>query len=43
MSREEAERRYPGATPDLMSREIRDLPEPGEYVRTLEGRPWPKP
>jgi hypothetical protein len=40
MSREEAEKRYPGATPDLMSREVGELPEPGEYVPTLEGRPW---
>lgn len=40
MSREEAEKRYPGATPDERTREVRDCPEDnGEALRTqLNGR-----
>ena len=30
MSREEAEKRYPGATPDERTREVRDCPETPE-------------
>ena len=30
MTRADAAERYPGAEPDLRTREVRDLPEPGE-------------
>ena len=30
MTREQAAERYPGAEPDLRTREVRNLPEPGE-------------
>lgn len=40
MSRQEAEKRYPGAEPDLSTREVRDCPEPGEGGPFQAGRPY---
>lgn len=40
MSREDAEAGYPGATPDLTSREVRNCPEPGEDGPIAAGQPY---
>lgn len=38
MTREEALSRYPDATPDLHSREVRHLEAPGEETHTVVGQ-----
>ena len=40
MDRKVAEERYPGATPYLVTREVRNIPETPEERKTLEGSPW---
>jgi len=43
MSRAEAQKRYPGAEPDLSSREVRECPEDaGEALRTSATAPYTK-
>jgi hypothetical protein len=41
MARAQAERAFPGAEPDLHSREVRHLPDPGEAPpNSRPGTPW---
>ena len=40
MSAEEAQARYPGATPDLTSREVRNCLEPAENAPFRAGQPY---
>ena len=44
MQRADAEERFPGAEPDLQTREVRNLPEPGElYGNTRAPDSGPTP
>jgi hypothetical protein len=36
MTREDAAKRYPGAEPDLLSREVRDCPETPEELKAID-------
>jgi len=41
LTRADAERAFPGAEPDLQTREVRDLPNPGEApANSRPGETW---